>query len=201
MTFMIYGAYGYTGQLIAREAKTRGMKPVLGGRSADKLATLARELGFEHRVFSLGSPDEIAPHLQGLGIVLHCAGPFATTSAPLLDACLRSKAHYLDITGEIAVFEHAQSKAEDARAAGVVVCPGVGFDVVPTDCVAATLKAALPDADHLALGFDSDSVLSAGTAKTTVEGIPQGGKVRQGGKIVDVPHGYLVRRIDFGVYT
>jgi short subunit dehydrogenase-like uncharacterized protein len=198
MNWLIYGANGYTGELIAREAKARGMTPVLAGRSSAKITPLAKELGFEQRVFSLGSPEDIAGHLQGIGLVLHCAGPFAKTSGPLIDACLRSKAHYLDITGEIAVFEHAQTKSAEARAAGVVVCPGVGFDVVPTDCVAAALKEALPDADHLALGFESDSALSAGTAKTTVEGIPQGGKIRQGGKIVDVPHGHRVRHIDFG---
>jgi short subunit dehydrogenase-like uncharacterized protein len=198
MNWMIYGANGYTGELIAREAKTRGLTPVLAGRSSDKIAPIARELGFEQRVFAIGSPEDIAGHLQGIGLVLHCAGPFATTSAPMIEACLRSKAHYLDITGEISVFEHAQTKSGEAQAAGVVVCPGVGFDVVPTDCVAASLKRALPDADHLALGFDSSSGLSAGTAKTTVEGIPQGGKVRQGGKIIDVPHGYRVRQIDFG---
>jgi short subunit dehydrogenase-like uncharacterized protein len=198
MKWMIYGANGYTGALIAREAKTRGLSPVLAGRRADAIEPLARELGLEHRIFAVGSSDEMATHLEGVRLVLHCAGPFATTSAPMIDACLRAKAHYLDITGEIGVFEHAQTKNAEAQTAGVVVCPGVGFDVIPTDCVAAALKAALPDADHLALGFDSKSSLSAGTAKTTVEGIPQGGKVRKEGKIIDVPHAYATRHIDFG---
>ncbi len=198
MNWMIYGANGYTGERIAREAQARGQRPVLAGRTSDKVANLARTLGFDHRVFALDSPDEIARDLADIGLVLHCAGPFAKTSAPMIEGCLRVKAHYLDITGAIAVFEHAQSKSGDAAAAGVVLCPGVGFDVVPTDCVAATLKAALPDADHLALGFDSNSVLSAGTAKTTVEGLPQGGKVRRDGKIIDVPHASQVRTIDFG---
>jgi short subunit dehydrogenase-like uncharacterized protein len=170
----------------------------LAGRSETKVGRLARDLGFESRIFGVGEAEAMARHLEGMGLVLHCAGPFSTTSAPMIDACLRAKTHYLDITGEISVFEHAQTKSAEANAAGVVVCPGVGFDVIPTDCVAAALKAALPDADRLALGFESESPLSAGTAKTTVEGLPQGGKVRQGGKIVDVPHAYETRRIDFG---
>jgi short subunit dehydrogenase-like uncharacterized protein len=198
MKWLIYGANGYTGELIAREAKKRGLSPVLGGRSAEKIGKLAAELGFEQRIFSVGDPAEMAAHLEGIGLVLHCAGPFSATSAPMIDACLAAKAHYLDITGEISVFEHAQTKSAAAKVAGVVVCPGVGFDVIPTDCVAASLKAALPDADRLVLGFDSNSTLSAGTAKTTVEGIPQGGKVRKGGKLVDVPHAHATRRIDFG---
>jgi short subunit dehydrogenase-like uncharacterized protein len=198
MKWMIYGANGYTGELIAREAKARNLAPVLAGRSAEKVGRLAGELGFEQRVFELTSPDGIAAHLADIGLVLHCAGPFSKTSAPMIEACIRRKAHYLDITGEIGVFEYARTKNGEAEAAGIVVCPGVGFDVIPTDCVAASLKEALPDADHLTLGFDTASGLSAGTAKTTVEGIPQGGKVRRGGAIVDVPHAHLVRRIDFG---
>ena len=91
--------------------------------------------------------------VEGMALVLHCAGPFSATAAQMMAACLAAHAHYLDITGEISVFEHARTLDAAARAAGIVICPGVGFDVIPTDCVAAALKAALPDATHLALGF------------------------------------------------
>lgn len=198
MKWMIYGANGYTGELIARDAVKHGLKPVLAGRSRDKVEALARELGLEARVFGLEDEVRLLAQIKGHGLVLHCAGPFSATAAPMMEACLRANAHYLDITGEIAVFEHAQSLNERARAAGVVICPGVGFDVVPTDCVAAALKNALPDATHLALGFDSCSSFSPGTAKTSIEGMAQGGKVRRDGKIVSVPLAYRVRRIDFG---
>ncbi|MEW7859035.1 saccharopine dehydrogenase NADP-binding domain-containing protein [Pseudomonas chlororaphis] len=198
MKWMIYGAYGYTGELIAREAVKRGLRPVLAGRSRDRIEPLARELGLEARIFGLDDEVRLLAQIKGHGLVLHCAGPFSATAAPMMDACLRAHSHYLDITGEIAVFEHAQSLHERAQAAGVVICPGVGFDVIPTDCVAAALKAALPDATHLALGFDSRSSLSPGTAKTSIEGLAQGGKVRREGKIVSVPLAYRVRRIDFG---
>lgn len=198
MSWMIYGANGYTGELIAREAVKRGQKPVLGGRNADKLAALAKELKLESRVFGLSDAAQLGKGLQGIELVLHCAGPFSATSAPMIEACLQAKAHYLDITGEISVFEYAQTQNARAKAAGIVVCPGVGFDVIPTDCVAAALKAALPDATHLALGFDSRSGFSPGTAKTSVEGLAQGGKVRENGRIRAVPLAYHVRKIDFG---
>lgn len=198
MKWMIYGANGYTGELIARDAVKRGLRPVLAGRNRDKVEALARELGLEARVFGLDDDARLLAQVKGLGLVLHCAGPFSATAAPMIEACLRASAHYLDITGEIAVFEHAQSLNERARAAGVVICPGVGFDVVPTDCVAAALKDALPDATHLALGFDSRSSFSPGTAKTSIEGMAQGGKVRRDGRVVSVPLAYRVRRIDFG---
>ncbi len=103
MNWMIYGASGYTGELIAREAKHRGLKPIFAGRSADKVAALATELDCECRVFGIGNPDEMARWLQGVGLVLHCAGPFSATSAPMITACLKARAHYLDITGEISV--------------------------------------------------------------------------------------------------
>lgn len=196
--WMIYGANGYTGELIAREAARRGLQPILAGRRREPIEALARELGLQVRIFGLDDTRQAADALQGCGLVLHCAGPFSATAAPMMEACLAAGAHYLDITGEISVFEHAQTLHARAQAAGVVVCPGVGFDVIPTDCVAAALKAALPDATELVLGFDSRSGLSPGTAKTSVEGMAQGGKVRRNGAIVTVPLAYEVRRIDFG---
>lgn len=198
MNWLIYGANGYTGELIAREAKTRGLRPVLAGRNAGKVASLAAELALDHRAFGLDDAAALAGNLEGIGLVLHCAGPFSATSAPMIAACIQAKAHYLDISGEISVFEHAQAQDAAARAAGVVLCPGVGFDVIPTDCVAAALRQALPDATHLTLGFDSRSGFSPGTAKTSVEGMAQGGKVRKDGKIISVPLAFSTRRIDFG---
>lgn len=198
MNWMIYGAYGYTGELIAKEGKRRGLSPILAGRSRDRTEALARSLGLEARVFDLGTPAAMAVHLKNVQLVLNCAGPFSATSGPMMEACLAAPAHYLDITGEIAVFEQAQSLDARARAAGVILCPGVGFDVIPTDCVAAALKKALPDATHLALGFDSRSGFSPGTAKTSVEGLALGGRVRREGRIVPVPLAFHTRRIDFG---
>jgi short subunit dehydrogenase-like uncharacterized protein len=195
---MIYGANGYTGELIAREAVSRGMKPVLAGRTAAKVESLAASLGLQARAFDLRDATATASSVEGMRLVLHCAGPFSATAAPMMTACLVGRAHYLDITGEISVFEYAQMLDADARAAGIVICSGVGFDVIPTDCVAAVLKATLPDATHLALGFDSRSGFSPGTAKTSLEGLAQGGKVRRDGQIVSVPLAYKTRRIDFG---
>ena len=166
---MIYGANGYTGELIAREAVKRGLKPALAGRTAAKMQPLAANLDLQARVFDLRDGMATARGVEGMALVLHCAGPFSATAAQMMAACLAAHAHYLDITGEISVFEHARTLDAAARAAGIVICPGVGFDVIPTDCVAAALKAALPDATHLALGFDSRSGFSPGTAKTSVE--------------------------------
>jgi short subunit dehydrogenase-like uncharacterized protein len=196
--WMIYGANGYTGKLIAREAKAQGLEPVLAGRNRGAVEALASELGFEHRIFDLRNEAATRTGLEGISAVAHCAGPFSATSQPMIDACIATHCHYLDITGEIDVFVAAQERHDDAVTAGIIVCPGVGFDVIPTDCIAATLKAELPDADHLALGFDSRSGFSPGTAKTSVESLKMGGKVREKDKIRTVPLAWQSRDIDFG---
>ena len=196
--FLIYGATGYTGSLVAREAARRGLGPILAGRSAEKLAPLAAELGLESRAFALDSPPAVTEGIRGVWAVLNCAGPFSQTARPLADTCLRAGVHYLDITGEAAVFEALAARSADARAAGVVILPGVGFDVVPSDCLAAHLKRRLPTATRLALAFRSAGRLSRGTALTALERAADGGLVRRDGVLTPVPAAWKTRRIDFG---
>jgi short subunit dehydrogenase-like uncharacterized protein len=195
---MLYGATGYSGRLIAELAVKSGARPVLAGRNAEAVGALAAQLGCEARAFALTDAATIAPHLQGVSAVLNCAGPFMHTVRPLLGACLASRCHYLDITGEIDVFEYVHAQDAALKKAGITALPGVGFDVVPSDCLAALLHRRLPSATHLALGFVTPGgKLSPGTAKTMTEKLGHGGKVRRGGAIVDVPMTYKTRLIDF----
>src|SRR5438067_396726 len=196
--YLIYGANGYTGALIAREAWVRGHRPVLAGRNAPAVAALARELGLEHRTFGLDAPAAVAPSLAGLTAVLNCAGPFARTAGPLAEACLQARVHYLDVTGEIGVFEALAARDPEALVSGVMLLPGVGFDVVPSDCLAVHLKRRLPSATRLALGFHAQTRLSRGTALTVVESWAQTGLIRQDGSLQRVPAAWKVRTIDFG---
>lgn len=196
MQWMIYGANGYTGKLIAREARQRGLQPILAGRSAETVQALATELGLPWRVFALDRAEDMHAGLRGVGLVLHCAGPFSATAAPMLEACLEAKAHYLDITGEVDVFAHCHAQDARAKEAGIVVLPGAGFDVVPTDCLAAMLKRQLPQAESLVLAFDAGGGLSPGTAKSSVEGLGKGGRVRKGGVLQRVPLGWKTRTFE-----
>lgn len=198
MQWMIYGAYGYTGELIAKEAISHQQQPILAGRNSEKVTELANSLGLEARSFALESVGQVAKQLKDIDLVVHCAGPFELTAEVMMKACIASKTHYLDITGELEVFELAARFNQQALDAGVVLCPGVGFDVIPTDCVAAQLKQQMPDATHLRLGFDSRSRMSRGTAKTSVRRIGEGGAVRINGKITNVPLAYKAEKIDFG---
>jgi short subunit dehydrogenase-like uncharacterized protein len=190
---MIYGANGYTGRLILDEALRRGQRPIVGGRNAAAVRELASGFDLPAAVFSLDDPAGTASAVGGAGLVLHCAGPFSTTCAPMLEACLRAGAHYVDITGEIDVFAHCHAQDARARAAGIAVVPGAGFDVVPTDCVASMLKEALPDATSLVLAFEARGGLSPGTARTSIEGLAKGGRIRRNGKLVEVPLAYRTR--------
>ena len=196
--WLIYGANGYTAHLLAEEAVRQGLTPILAGRDPAGVQALATRLGLSARIFDLNNPAHVAEQLADIAVVAHCAGPFSATSAPMIEACLTSKTHYVDITGEIGVFQAAEARDAQAREAGIVLLPGSGFDVIPTDCVAACLKDALPDATHLCLGFDTGSGLSPGTAKTSVEGLKLGGQIRRDGQIISVPMAHDGRDIDFG---
>ncbi|HEY2944845.1 MAG TPA: saccharopine dehydrogenase NADP-binding domain-containing protein [Vicinamibacteria bacterium] len=196
--YLIYGANGYTGELIAREALRRGQRPVLAGRNAEAIRSIAGELGLEHRAFALDDPRAIDDALKGMRAVLHCAGPFVRTFPPMADACLRARVHYLDVNGEIEVFERLAARDAEARAAGVMLLPGVGFDVVPSDGLAAHLKRRLPGATRLVLAFHSVGGLSRGTATTMIENLHRGGLIRRDGALTPVPAAWRTRQVDFG---
>ncbi len=195
---MIYGATGYTGELVAREAVARGARPILAGRSRERLEPLAAELGLPHAVVALDDRQPLRAALGDVAAVLHCAGPFSRTSRPMVDACLSTGTHYLDITGEIAVFESILHRDTAARTAATVLLPGVGFDVVPTDCLAARLAGEVPRAVALELAFYGEGGrASRGTLRTMIEHLPNVGAIRRDGDIVPVPLAWQSREIEF----
>lgn len=187
MSWMIYGVTGYTGKLILEEAVKRGEKPVIAGRNLESLKALSNQYNLPYKAFSLDNPYEIFNHIQGVKAVLHCAGPFSQTSRPMLDACLKSHIHYLDITGEIDVFEAVFKRKKEAQDQNCIAIPGVGFDVLPSDCLAALLKKKMPDATHLELAFHGWGKLSPGTTKTIIENLSRGSRIRKEGVIQDIP--------------
>jgi len=200
MTLVIYGAYGFVGRAIAAEALARGLKPRLAGRDAERLAVVARELNLDAVVADLADPGALDRVLAGATAVLHCAGPFAATAAPMVAACLRNRVHYLDITGELPVFETIAAQDAAARTQQVMLLPGAGFDVVPTDCLALYLQARLPDATRLRLAFRSrgPAGLPPGTQRTAIELLPLGRLRRCNGALKRWRFPLPTPRIDFG---
>jgi short subunit dehydrogenase-like uncharacterized protein len=195
--WILYGANGYTGRCIAEEAIRRNLRPLVAGRNAQTIPRLATEFGLDHRVFGLDEATPLRESIRGAKLILNCAGPFSATARPLMDACLAEGVHYLDITGEIDVIESAAALDDKAKAVGVILLPAVGFDVVPSDCLATTLSQKLPDASRLQLAISATGSVSPGTAKTMLEEASQGGRARIDGRIVHVPLAWKTREIPF----
>lgn len=193
---LIYGCYGYTGELISRHAVEKGLKPTLAGRDAARTAALAKELNLPYVAFDLNDAKEVEKQLQPFKVVLHCAGPFQYTSKPMVDACLKTGTHYLDITGEYSVFEDVLKRNDEALAAGVVLMAGVGFDVVPSDSLAKYLSEQMPNATSLELAlYNKGGRISHGTAITVTENLGQSTLVRRNGKLTPLSNGTLTRSV------
>ena len=199
-SFLLYGANGYTGKLIARYANQYNLQPILAGRRKELIEPLARELNLPFRIFDLDDTAALQAVLKEVKAVIHAAGPFQYTAKQMIEACLQTGTHYLDINGDIAVFEMIKQYDAAAKKAGVMLLPGAGFDVVPTDCLALQLKKVMPDAIALQLAFASvGGSISHGTAITMAGKIGEGGAVRKDGKIIRKPLGQKGIGVNFGV--
>ena len=196
---LVYGSYGYTGNLIARFAKEDGVDVILSGRNSERLREQSDRYGFDFVPADLSEPESIRNALRDMDVVVHCAGPFSRTYEAMARACLDTHTHYTDITGEAEVYEGLWAMDQEAQRAGIMLLPGTGFDVVPSDCLAAHLKSRCPEATHLELAFRGrGGGVSHGTAKTMAENFHRGGTVRQDGELVSVPAAWKTRMIDFG---
>jgi short subunit dehydrogenase-like uncharacterized protein len=196
---LIYGATGYTGRLLAAEAARRGLDVVLAGRHAERLKAVAEEHGLETRVLALSDPARLRAALEDVACLLHAAGPFSQTWEPMVAACLETRTHYLDVTGELDVLEAIARRGDEARARDVTLLPGAGFDVVASDCLAAHIAGRLPEATTLRLALAGmGGRVSRGTAKTLVESLGDGLRIRRDGVLVRRGAGSLERHFDFG---
>ena len=197
--FLIYGSYGYTGNLIVEQAVKEGLKPLLAGRDEKQLKAQAEKFNLDYRAFSIEDSAALDAALMEVDAVLHCAGPFVLTFRQMAEACIRTKRHYVDISGEIEGFEALAAMSEDAKRADVMLLPGGGFDVVPSDCLIKYVAEKLPAATHLELYIKSiGSGVSRGTARSGIENSHRAGRIRRDGKIVSVPNVWDTKFVDFG---
>ena len=199
-SFLLYGANGYTGELIARYAHQYNLQPILAGRRKEIIEPLANKLGLAYKIFDLNDTVALQAALKEVKAVIHAAGPFQFTAKQMVEACLQTGTHYLDINGDISVFEMIKRYDNAAKKAGIMLLPGAGFDVVPTDCIALQLKKLLPDAVALQLAFASlGGGISHGTAITMATKLGEGGAVRKDGKIIHAALGQKGMLVDFGI--
>ncbi len=200
-TIIIYGSYGYTGKIIAQECKTKSLNVILAGRNKELLQKQSEESGFPFEVVDVTDSSALKNLLRKGSVVIHCGGPFQYTADAMVDACLETKTHYTDITGEHQVFELLAGYDQKGKDAGIMIMPGTGFDVVPSDCLALHLKNRLPTATHLQLAFTmSKGGLSRGTSKTMTEGLGNGSLIRKDGKLTPIHLGEKVLEVDFGLF-
>ncbi len=197
MSILIYGATGYTGKLIARMARQLEMSVTLAGRNAAKLQALAAETGFDFVAVGLDDTPALSEIVAQYDVALHVAGPFSQTAKPMVQACLAGGTHYLDITGEIPVFEAHRLLDRRARETGIMIMSGVGFDVVPSDCLSLHLKQRMPKATKLTLAMQGMGGVSHGTANTAIEAINRGTATRRNGTI-EIWKKPPRRRLQFG---
>ncbi|MDH4057482.1 MAG: saccharopine dehydrogenase NADP-binding domain-containing protein [Cyclobacteriaceae bacterium] len=198
---IVYGSYGYTGKLIVEECRKKNLSIVLAGRNAESLEKQSKESGYPFKVVDIDDHDNLVDLLKQATVVIHCGGPFRHTAKKMVDACMETNTHYTDITGEYEVFELLAGYTNKAKQAGLMIMPGTGFDVVPSDCLALHLKNRLPTATNLQLAFAmSKGGLSRGTKKSMTEGLGFGGKIRKDGKLTMIRLGDKTMNIDFGAF-
>jgi short subunit dehydrogenase-like uncharacterized protein len=197
--FVLYGANGYTGELIARLSQAYGLRPLLAGRNKEAIKRLAEELTLDYVIVGLDHPEALDNLLKGQQLVIHAAGPFSKTAKQMVEACIRNNVHYTDINGDISCFELVKTFNQPAIENNCMLMPGVGFDVVPTDSVAKRISELFPGIIDLKLAFASiGSSISHGTATTMAEKLGEGGARRRNGKIVGAPLGENAMWVDFG---
>ncbi len=199
---ILYGSYGYTGQLIAEECKRKKLSVLLAGRDVVKLKIQSVQTDYPFEAVTISDHPTLVNLLKQGTLVIHCGGPFQHTAKQMALACLQAETHYTDIAGEYEVFEYLYTLNDRAKQRSILLMPGTGFDVVPSDCLALHLKNRLPGATHLQLAFTLlKGGLSRGTSKTMTEGLGNGGCIRENGKLVHIRLGKKTKTIDFGEFT
>lgn len=165
---LLFGATGYTGRLTAAALARKGASFAIAGRNEAKLYALADDTnGPEVRLASVGDVDSLVAALEGITVMITCVGPFLELGDTAVEAALRSKAHYIDSTGEGTFVARLIERDQEARAAGIVMAPCMGFDEVPAD-VAATLATEDMDRADVTLSYALPRNGSKGTIKSAL---------------------------------
>ena len=195
---LIYGATGFTGRAISIQAKRSGLDILLAGRNPDNLKPLSKAIDVPYLAADVRDCAQLDKATSAAGVVVNVAGPFQDTAAPVLESCMRTQAHYLDVSGELSSFLLCQRYHQRALERGIMVMPGLGFVVAPSDCLAAYLKQCMPDAETLRIAFSRVDLVSRGTMRAMLGMVRKNVCIRRHGELVMLPVGQLERRFDFG---
>ncbi len=168
MNVAVYGASGHTARFVLTELLRRGHTPVAVGRDESKLAAAVHGMKVEMRIASLDLAESLDRALAGAEAVIHCAGPFLDTAQPMIEAALRARIHYFDLTAEqgsaLSTFELFDAPA---RERGVLLVPAAGFYGGLGDLLATHAMSGWPQADRIDIAIALDSWLpTLGTRRT-----------------------------------
>ncbi|WP_030765440.1 saccharopine dehydrogenase NADP-binding domain-containing protein [Streptomyces sp. NRRL F-2664] len=156
---VVYGATGHTGRFVVAELRRRGFTAAVSGRDAARLEELAARWGdVEVRPAAVDDAAALDRALAGAAAVVNCAGPFAVTAGPVVEAALRARIPYLDVAAELEA--NAATFAGHRRAAaasGTPVVPAMAFfgglgDLLVTAALGDWARA---DVVHVAYGLTS----------------------------------------------
>jgi short subunit dehydrogenase-like uncharacterized protein len=195
---LVYGGNGYTARLLLSRLQDLQIEATVAGRNPARVAAVAEELGLPQRAFPLEDAALLDRTLDDVDVLVNAAGPFVGTAQPLVEACLRKRIDYLDLCGELGPLDQALSRDAAARESNVMLLPGIGFDVVPSDCLAVHVAQRLPDATALTLSVSPSNFLSHGSATTLAEhaGVPV--QIRKHGALEAMRWRMQMRWVDFG---
>ncbi len=195
---MIYGATGFAGKRIAREAIIQGLTPILAGRSKVQLEEIGLELGLETRCLSLEEPTEVSASLTDVALLVNAAGPFIFTATALRQACIETGTNYIDITGEMGVLSASLELNARAEKTGVFIVSCAGFDVVGSDCLAKSLASSLNSPSQLFLALIEGSKFSKGTVSAFIHQLPKGFFCLRNSQLVKIAPGTMCKTVNLG---
>lgn len=169
-TLLIYGATGYTGRMASHNAKRLGLDLVIAGRTQSaKVKELASELGVSYKLFDVSETKLVDAALDGVSVLLNCAGPFLRTAEPLITACIRNKVHYLDCAAELDSYKLAEKLDQEAKDAGVMLLPGCGGSVAQLGCLAAHAVERVTNPKSIDISLYVSGAMSRGSAISATE--------------------------------
>jgi short subunit dehydrogenase-like uncharacterized protein len=187
---VLFGATGYTGRLTAEALARRQVDFAIAGRSAPKLEALARAVGDpDIHLAEVGDVDSLERALDEARVLITCVGPFEELGWTAVEAALRAGVHYVDSTGEGRFIHQLHERSnESARAAGIAMCPAMGFDEVPPD-VAVSLAVEDMDDPDVVVTYAVSSSGSRGTIRSALKILSAPGWRVEDGRLVETSTG------------
>ena len=195
--WLIYGANGYTGRILVEQAAKQGHKPVIAGRSPEKIKPLAEQYDLPYSILDLHDINALSEKVADFKLISNFAGPFPLTARPIAEACLENGINYIDVSGDLNTIQYIFDLNEKARAKSIVMIPAAGFITYATECLAHYIAEQIDETKFIELGVYIIGGTSRGTAISTVDSIKDGCLIRKDHQLIPVKFGKDTKKIPF----